>query len=825
LSERASFDIGGMTCASCVARIEKGIRELEGVRDVSVNLATQRAIVEYEADVTGPERISERVRDLGYEVLRTTRPETADARKTVITVGGMTCAACVRRVEEAIRSVSGVKEVSVNLASSRAVIFHNPRWGGLEELSRAVSGSGYEFLGLFDETGEDPGEQARIREIRSLRAGSIAGAVLSTLIFMGTMRQWFPFFGWIPESWMNYLLLILTTPVVFWVGGRFYIGAFKAARQGTSDMNTLVAVGVFSAYIYSAAATFFPALFVRAGHSVHAYFDSAAVIVTFITFGRYLEAAAKRRTTRAVRRLLGLRPKTAKVIRDGQEIDISIEDVARDDLIVVRPGERIATDGVLVSGSSDVDESMLTGESAPVAKTAGSAVFGATINLGGSFVFRAVRVGSETALAQIIRLVEEAQGSKAPIQRLADRVAAVFVPSVVAVAAITFFVWYFVVPEPDFTRALLNFISVLIIACPCAMGLATPTAVMVGTGIGAERGILIRGGETLETAYRLTTVVFDKTGTLTRGELRVTDVIAAGGGDLKRMLHIAASVEAVSEHPLARAVLERASAEGIRPSPVESFQARAGLGAEAGLDGKRVMLGNLRLMQQKGVPLGDLEGEAGRLSGEGKSCIFVAEEGKAAGLLAMLDVPRSSAGEAVSALKRMGLKVMMITGDNRNTARTVAAELGIERVLSEVLPADKAGEIRRLQREGEVVAMVGDGINDAPALSAAHIGIAIGAGTDIAIEASDITLVRDDLNLVPEAIRLSFLTIRTIRQNLFWAFIYNVIGIPIAAGVLYPAWGILLDPVYAAAAMALSSVSVVSNSLRLRWGFRGERRR
>jgi len=756
LSERASFDIGGITCAACVARIEKGLRELEGVRDVSVNFATEKAIVEYDSGATDPARISERVRDLGYEVLRTVRPEAEEDRET---------------------------------------------------------GS------------EDPAEQARLREIRSLRARSVAGAILSTLIFAGTMRQWFPFLGWIPDYWMNYLLLVLTTPVVFWVGGRFYVGAVKAARQGTSDMNTLVAVGVSSAYLYSAAAAFFPSVFARAGHPVHAYFDSAAMIVTFITFGRYLEAAAKRRTTQAVRKLLGLRPKTARAVRDGQEIDISVEDVARDDLIVVRPGERIATDGVVVSGSSDVDESMLTGESAPVGKAAGSPVFGATINLSGSFVFRAERVGSETALAQIIRLVEEAQGSKPPIQRLADRVAAVFVPAVVAIASATFFIWYFIVPDPDFARALLNFISVLIIACPCAMGLATPTAVMVGTGIGAERGILIRGGETLETAYMLTTVVFDKTGTLTRGELRVTDVLTAGGFGRERMLKIAGSVEAVSEHPLAAAVLEKTAAEGVKPSPVETFQARAGMGAEAVLDGKRVVLGNARLMQEEGVRLGVLEAEALRLSGEGKSCIFVAEEKTAAGLFAMLDVPRDSAREAVSTLKRMGLKVAMITGDNRNTARTVAAELGIERVLSEVLPADKAGEIKRLQSEGEIVAMVGDGINDAPALSAARIGIAVGAGTDAAIEASDITLVRDDLRLVPEAIRLSYMTIRAIRQNLFWAFIYNVVGIPLAAGVLYPVWGVLLDPVYAAAAMALSSVSVVGNSLRLRLTFRGGKKR
>ena len=487
------------------------------------------------------------------------------------------------------------------------------------------------------------------------------------------------------------------------------------------------------------------------------------------------------------------------------------------DEILVRPGEKIPTDGVVLTGTSAVDESMLTGESMPVAKEPGIEVFGATINQSGSFTFQATKIGAETALAQIIRLVEEAQGSKAPIQRIADRVAAVFVPTVMAIAAITFIVWAFFVPDPVFTRALLNFVSVLIIACPCAMGLATPTAVMVGTGIGAEKGILIKGGESLEKAHRLTMIVFDKTGTLTVGEPRVTDIVAAPGITKSHVLRIAASVEDLSEHPLARAIVEKARDEGIRPEPVEGFEALSGLGARAVLNGAPLLLGNQKLIEQAGLDFNGLVETGTRLSAEAKTCVYVAEGGQVAGIIALSDIAKATAAETVKALKEMGLKVAMITGDNEDTGRAMGAALGIDRVLAEVLPGEKAREINRLMAQGEVVAMVGDGINDAPALSAADIGIAIGAGTDVAIEASDITLIRDDLRAVPEAIKLSFRTMQAIRQNLFWAFIYNIIGIPIAAGILYPFFGILLNPVYAAIAMALSSVSVVTNSLRLRW--------
>jgi P-type Cu+ transporter len=740
--------------------------------------------------------------------------------KTTVSVGGMSCAACVRRVENALKEVPGVKDVAVNLATARATISHTPGWAGVGALRQVIADQGYDFLGIPDDTREDPIGAARKKEIRDLKFRFAVGIVLSGVIFLGSMQHWFPFLMRIPRQPLLFVLFLLTTPVVFWVGSRFFSGALKAARQKTTDMNTLVAVGALSAWLYSSLATFFPRFFTGAEIIPHVYYDGAAFIVTLIILGRLLEARAKGKTSQAIQRLMGLKPKTARVNREGAEKDIPIEEVVKDDWVVVRPGEKIPTDGVVVSGNSSVDESMLTGESMPVAKEAGTEVFAATLNRTGSFMFRATRVGAETALAQIIRLVEEAQGSKAPIQRLADKVASIFVPVVFGIALLTFTVWQFVVPDPVFSRSLLNFVSVLVIACPCALGLATPTAVMVGTGLGAENGILIKGGESLENAYRLRTVVFDKTGTLTRGEPEVTDILPVPGIAPAMVLQAALDIEMVSEHPLARAVLERAKREGLYAEGVAGFEAVSGLGAKALRNGKAILLGNRRFLEGEGIgetgAVGGMEGEAARLAGEGKTSVFVAEESRVLGLLGFSDQPKPSAAAAVAALKGMGLKVAMITGDNAGTSRAMGRTLGIDRILAEVLPGDKAAEIRRLREAGEVVAMVGDGINDAPALAAADIGIALGAGTDVAIEASDITLMRDDLLAVPRAIRLSFETMRTIRQNLFWAFIYNIIGIPIAAGVLYPFWGILLNPEFAAAAMAMSSVSVVGNSLRLR---------
>jgi len=736
--------------------------------------------------------------------------------QTTIAVGGMTCAACVRRVETALKGVEGVADVAVNLATGRATVTHEEHWGGVNSLEKVISDQGYEYLVVLKETQEDPMTAAREKEIEDLKRRFIVGAVLSVFIFIGSMQHWFPFLSAVPRAMVLYVTFVLTIPVVFWVGSRFYTGAIKAARQGTTDMNTLVAVGALSAFLYSVAATFFPYFFAEAGVAPHVYYDGAALIVTLILLGRLLEAKARGKTSAAIKRLMGLKPKTARVMRDGADVDVAVEDLVEGDLVLVRPGEKIPTDGEIVSGSSAVDESMLTGESMPVVKEAGHPVYAATLNKSGSFVFKATRVGSETVLSQIIRLVEEAQGSKAPIQRLADRVASIFVPVVFAIGAATFVVWYFFVPDPLFSRALLNFVSVLVIACPCALGLATPTAVMVGTGIGAENGILIKGGESLEKAYKLTTIVFDKTGTLTAGEPKVTDIIAAPGESEDRVLQIAASIESVSEHPIASAIAERGRREGLSLLQTDQFDAVSGFGARAFLNGHPYVLGNLKFMEREGVGMEGLAGEGEKLAAGGKTCVFVAEDHRAVGVIGLADLPRASAGETVTALKGMGLSVAMITGDNMSTARAIGATLGIDRIMAEVLPGDKAGEIARLQKEGQVVAMVGDGINDAPALTAADIGIAVGAGTDVAIEASDITLMTEDLRAVPRAIRLSFETMKVIRQNLFWAFIYNIIGIPIAAGVLYPFYGILLNPEFAAAAMALSSVSVVGNSLRLR---------
>jgi Cu+-exporting ATPase len=793
---------------------------VDGVQDATVNLATGKALVAYDAERVRLDDIRSKVVDLGYEVLDVNPLRPVDVRRTTLFVGGMTCAACVRRVENALKDVPGVREASVNLASSRATVTHHPLEVSPEQLQQALKDTGYQFLGIMDESPEDPVREATRRELRDLRRKLIVGAVLNVLIMAGSMPHSIPLLSAVPHRWLLIALLILTTPAVFWVGSRFLTGAIKATRQRTADMSTLVALGALSAYFYSAAATFFPDFFSKAGYELHVYYDSAAMIVTLVLLGRFLEMKARGRTSEAIRKLMQLTPRTARVLRDGQELEVPVESLAPGDLIQVRPGERVATDGRLESGSSAVDESMLTGESMPVTKKVGDEVFAGTVNQGGSFMFTATKIGAETVLAQIIRLVEEAQGSKAPIQRFADRVASIFVPVVMVLAIITFGVWGFLVEDPDMGRALLNFVSVLIIACPCAMGLATPTAVMVGTGLGAESGILIKGGESLEKACRLTTVLFDKTGTLTRGRPEITEMLTAPGTEQASLLKWAASLETVSEHPLGRAIVSRARADGVRLQPVFEFEAMAGLGARGEVEGREVLVGSSRLLGEKSVPLAAIAGDADAMLSRGRTCVFVAVGGEAVGAVCLADTPRESSREAVETLKAMGLNVTMITGDREVAARVVAGDLGVQRVLAEVLPGEKAGEIRRLQEAGEVVAMVGDGINDAPALAAADVGIAIGAGTDVAVEASDITLMRDDLRLVPAAIRLSSLTMRIIKQNLFWAFFYNSLGIPIAAGVLYPFFGILLNPMLAAAAMAMSSVSVVSNALRLRWVWR-----
>ncbi|MFZ2396419.1 MAG: heavy metal translocating P-type ATPase [Smithella sp.] len=817
---KVTFAINGMTCASCVRRIEEGLRQTPGVSKANVNFATQKAIVEYESSHLDTQALQKKINDLGYEALIDTSG--SNQAKITISVGGMTCAACVRRVENALNSVAGVLEVSVNLAAGRATIIHSAQWGGLAELERVVTEHGYEFLGEFKDNLADPLEASRVEELKDLKLKVTCGAILSIIIFIGSMQHWFGFLHFIPRQTMLWAMFILTAPAVFWVGSRFFVGAYKAALQKTSDMNTLVAVGAFSAYAYSSAATFFPQFFTTAGIMPHVYYDGAAMIVTLILLGRLLEAKAKGKTSTAIKKLMGLKPKTAHLVRSDQEIEVAVEEVQVGDTLLVKPGERIPVDGIIISGESTIDESMLTGESIPVTKEKGHKVFAATMNKTGSFTFQATGVGAETALAQIIHLVEEAQGSKAPIQRLADKVASVFVPAVFIIAFITFAIWYFLPAESNFSRALINFVSVLVIACPCALGLATPTAIMVGTGLGAQNGILIKGGEALEKIHKLSVVVFDKTGTLTKGELAITDIAAAEGYDEKQVLAYAAALEKNSEHPLAQAILQRAQKDGIAIVVAEKFEAVSGMGAKAFIKNKSSVAGNRFFMKSEGIFVDDWDTRASKLASEGKTVVYIASEKNVLGIIALADTPKASAKQVIENLKKRNLKVMMVTGDNYGTAQAIAAQLGIDQVLADVLPGNKADEIRKLQKAGEVVAMVGDGINDAPALAAADVGIAIGAGTDVAIEASDITLIRDDLSGVPEAIGLSEATIRVIKQNLFWAFFYNVIGIPIAAGALYPFFGILLNPEFAAAAMALSSVSVVSNSLRLRrvWGKR-----
>ena len=806
--QKLSLPVSGMSCAACARRVEGALSGGEGVVRADVNLVAERATVEYDPASTGHMALIRTVESAGYGVERS---------RTHLGVTGMTCAACVGRVEKALRRVPGVLGADVNLATERAAVEHLVGVTEMGDLARAVEEAGYGVVRGEDE----PAEDAREREYRSLRRTFLVAAALTALILVGSVPMMFGFMPPVPVGWLELLLLALATPVQFWAGWRFYRGAWGALRHGQADMNTLVAVGTSAAYLYSAVATLAPGLFGAAGGRADVYFETSALIVTLILLGRLLEARARGRTGEAIKRLAGLRAETARVVRGrspGEEVDVPVEEVRVGDVVVVRPGERVAVDGIVVSGESAVDEAMITGEPIPSVKRAGDEVIGATVNKTGTFRFRATRIGRDTALSQIVRLVEEAQGSKAPIQRLADRVSGVFVPAVLVLAALTFLVWLLFGPEPAFALALSNAVALLIIACPCAMGLATPTSVMVGTGRGAERGILVKGGEALEGAHRLTTVVLDKTGTLTRGEASLTDIVPADGFPEGEILRLAASAERASEHPLGEAIVAGARERGMQLSDPESFEAPTGRGVRATVDGRAVLVGSRRLMRESGVPENGLAPSFERLSDAGKTPVLVAVDGRAAGLVAVSDAVHEGSREAVGALKSLGLKVAMISGDDRRTAAAVARELGIGRVLAEVMPEEKAKEIERLQAEGEVVAMVGDGINDAPALARADVGVAIGTGTDVAMEAADLTLISGDPRGVARAIRLSRATMRNIRQNLFWAFAYNVVLIPVAAGALYPLLGGagLLNPVLAAAAMALSSVTVVSNALRLR---------
>jgi Cu+-exporting ATPase len=810
--KRVELPITGMSCASCVAKIEKGLSKMSGIVDAKVNFATERASVTFDPSRVHMGDFVATIRDLGYE---------AGMEKVTLPIHGMSCASCVKKVEDALNGLEGVVRASVNFATERATVQYVPGAISLGDFKRAVKDAGYEVLEAERVGTEDIVDRekvAREAEYRKLKRKFITGLALVIPVFL--LGHW-----WLlglskvfdlSREVNFYLQLIFQTPIQFWVGWQFYVGAWKTAKHRSADMNTLIAVGTSAAYLYSVLATFFPWLFVAKGLMAEVYFDTAGAIIVLILLGRLLEARAKGQTSEAIKKLIGLQAKTARVVRDGQEMDIPVEEVKIGDLVVVRPGEKVPVDGVIREGYSSVDESMVTGESIPVEKKAGDEVIGATINKTGTFTFEATKVGKDTMLAQIIKMVEEAQGSKPPIARLADVIASYFVPAVIGIAIITFIVWYFFGPAPALTYAVLNFVAVLIIACPCALGLATPTSIMVGTGKGAESGILIRGGEALETAHKLNVIVMDKTGTLTKGEPSVTDIVESHGYKKEDLLRYAASAEKGSEHPLGEAIVNRAKEQNIPLINPQNFKAIAGHGIEASIDGRSLIMGNLKLMRDRGIPLDGLEEKAEELSNQGKTPMFVAIDRNPAGIIAVADTLKENSKEAVDALHRMGIEVAMMTGDNRRTADAIAKQIGIDRVLAEVLPDVKADEVKKLQAEGKKVGMVGDGINDAPALAQADVGIAIGTGTDVAMESSDITLISGDLRGVVTAIALSRATIRNIKQNLFWAFAYNTILIPVAAGVLFPFFGILLNPIFAAAAMGFSSVTVVSNALRLR---------
>lgn len=734
--------------------------------------------------------------------------------KKTFSIKGMHCASCVMVLERSLKKVDGVLQATVNLATEKATVTYDPARVTDDKLSSAVSNVGYQALITEEIKTEDDEQKEKQQELKSLRFKVIVSLVLGSLIlwggFPGLMKT-------APMILQNFWVqLLLATPVQFWAGFAFYRATISALKHRTANMDTLVAIGTTVAYVYSVFVTVLPQLVTRVGIEPMPYFDTAAIIIGLILLGRYFEAKAKAGTSEAIKKLIGLQAKTARVLRDGKEIDLPISEVVIGDIIRVRPGEKIPVDGVIADGESSIDESMITGESMPVDKAKGDVVVGATMNKTGSFTFKATKIGGETMLAQIIKLVQEAQGSKAPIQRLADLVSSYFVPVVLMLAILTFAVWYIFGPAPTLLFALLNMVAVLIIACPCAMGLATPTAIMVGTGKGAEHGILIKDAESLETAHKINTIVFDKTGTLTKGQPEVTDIVSFGSINKDELLKLAGSIEKGSEHSLAEAIVKAAETKQFSLSKVEKFQAIPGHGVEGIIDGKRIIFGNKRLMDKENIDISSAIKQISDMEDNGKTVMMISTENKLIGLIAVADIIKESAIEGLLALQKLGIEVAMITGDNKRTASAIGNKLGIKRILAEVLPDQKEAEVRKIQAEGKVVAMVGDGINDAPALAAADVGIAMGTGTDVAIEAADITLINKDLRSVAMAVVLSKKTMRTIRLNLFWAFSYNVILIPVAMGALYPFFHLLLNPIFASVAMATSSVSVVSNSLLLK---------
>ncbi len=815
--ENKTLDIRGMTCAACAQRIEKTVKKLPGISQASVNLASEKLFVEYDNSLDLSD-IKAAVSKIGYEAA-----EKTEYSDVTIPIGGMTCAACARRVEKAVGKLEGVESSSVNFATEKATVAYDPRKVRLSAIKEAIEKAGYQALEVNKADAADEDRIRKQKEIKTLWTKFITSAVFSLPLLYIAMAPMISFIRLpFPSAIepMNYPLayalteLILTAPVIG-VGYKFYTIGFKALFQRSPNMDSLIAIGTTAAVLYSIYNTFQ----IAAGHfmAVDAlYFESAGVIITLILLGKSLEAVSKGRTSEAIKKLMGLAPKTAVILENGQEKEIPIDEVEIGDVILVKPGDKIPVDGTVTGGHTSIDESMLTGESMPVDKKEGDPVYAASLNTTGVIQFKAEKIGSDTALAQIIKLVEDAQGSKAPIAQMADIVSGYFVPVVCVIALLAGIGWY-IGTGGDLKFALTIFISVLVIACPCALGLATPTAIMVGTGKGAENGILIKGGEALETAHKINTIVFDKTGTITEGKPKVTDVLPAGNVSKDRLLQLTASAERGSEHPLGQAIVLGANESGLTLLEAEEFDSLTGRGIKARLEGEDILAGNRKLMDEQNISLAGMEEISDKLAEEGKTPMYVAINGELAGIVAVADVVKESSRAAIERLHKMGIEVAMITGDNKKTAAAIAKQVGIDRVLAEVLPQDKSNEVKKLQSEDRKVAMVGDGINDAPALAQADIGIAIGSGTDVAMESADIVLMRSDLMDVPAAIDLSKHTIRNIKQNLFWAFGYNVIGIPIAAGMLHLLFnGPLLNPMFAAAAMSLSSVSVLTNALRLK---------
>ncbi|HWL26805.1 MAG TPA: heavy metal translocating P-type ATPase [Ureibacillus sp.] len=793
--KETSMQITGMTCAACATRIEKGLKKMEGVEEASVNLALEKSVIKYDPEKVSSQDFEKKIQDLGYDVVK---------EKKEFAITGMTCAACATRIEKGLNKIDGVSRANVNLALENATVEYDPSQVSPTDIIQRVEKLGY---GAIIKVENKDAVDYRQKEIQKQKRKFIISVILSFPLLWAMISHFsFTSFIYLPEFLMNpWIQMALATPVQFIIGKQFYVGAYKALRNKSANMDVLVAMGTSAAYFYSVYQAF---ISIGNHHTAQLYFETSSILITLIILGKLFEAKAKGRSSEAIKKLMGLQAKTALVIRNGEELEIPLEEVIVGDTLLVKPGEKVPVDGEVIEGNSAVDESMLTGESIPVDKTMGDAVIGSTINKNGFLKVKATKIGRDTALSQIIKVVEDAQGSKAPIQRLADQISGVFVPIVVGIALLTFLVWIVWVNPGEFTPALEALIAVLVIACPCALGLATPTSIMAGSGRAAEFGILFKGGEHLETTHHIDTVILDKTGTVTNGKPELTDIFVENGVDEQEFLSLIGAAEKQSEHPLAEAIVQGIQARGIPLSLVQEFEAIPGYGVKTIVNQKEILVGTRKLMKQNNVDISKALSAMEDLEGQGKTAMLASVDGQYAGLIAVADTIKDTSQKAITRLQEMGIQIIMITGDNQRTANAIGKQVGVDHVIAEVLPEGKAEEVKKLQDEGKKVAMVGDGINDAPALALADIGMAIGTGTDVAMEAADITLIRGDLNSIADAILMSRKTMRNIRQNLFWAFAYNIMGIPIAAIGLLAPW-------LAGAAMAFSSVSVVLNAVRL----------